>query len=70
MRVLQELIAASWADTEIAKVVRAGIKGWIDLILRLVRKAEQTIGSLGPVSAHEVTALVANAFIARLLLSN
>jgi len=70
VRVLQELIAASRADTEIAKVVRAGITGWIDLVLRLVRKAEQTIGSFGPVSADEVTALVANAFIARLLLSN
>jgi AcrR family transcriptional regulator len=63
VRVLQELIAASWSDTEVAKVVRAGIKGWIDLILGLVRKAEQTIGSLGPFSAEDVAALVANAFI-------
>src|SRR5436190_19557238 len=31
VRVLQELIAASWADTEIAKVVRAGLMGWFDL---------------------------------------
>src|SRR5215469_2027528 len=63
VRLLQELIAASWADTEVAKVVRAGIKGWIDLILTLVRKAEATITDLGPFSADEVAALVANAFI-------
>src|SRR5262245_59471668 len=28
VRVLQELMAASWADPEVAKVIRAGIKGW------------------------------------------
>src|SRR6266550_132647 len=30
VRVFQELIAASWADPAIAKVIRAGIMGWID----------------------------------------
>jgi AcrR family transcriptional regulator len=63
VRVLQELIAASWSDAEVAKVVRAGIKGWIDLIVGLVRKAEATITGLGPFSADEVAALIANAFI-------
>ena len=37
VRVLQELIAASWADAEVAKVIRAGIMGWIDLIVGLAR---------------------------------
>src|SRR6187549_3118307 len=32
VRVLQELIAASWADPAIAKVIRDGIMGWVDLI--------------------------------------
>jgi AcrR family transcriptional regulator len=63
VRVLQELIAASWSDAEVAKVVRAGLKGWIDLILTLVRKAEASITDFGPFSADEVAALVANAFI-------
>lgn len=63
VRVLQELFAASWADAEVAKVVRAGIIGWIDLIARLARKAEQQLGGLGPFTADEVAALVANAFI-------
>ena len=33
VRVLQELIAASWADAEVARVVRAGLMGWVDLIV-------------------------------------
>ena len=31
VRVLQELIAASWADAPVAKVIRAGLMGWFDL---------------------------------------
>jgi AcrR family transcriptional regulator len=63
VRVLQELIAASWADAAVAKVVRAGIMGWVDLIVVLARRAERELGGLGPFSAEECAALVANAFI-------
>jgi AcrR family transcriptional regulator len=63
VRVLQELIAASWADAAVAKVVRAGIMGWMDLIVGLARKAEREFGGLGPFSPDEVGTLVANAFI-------
>jgi AcrR family transcriptional regulator len=63
VRVLQELIAASWADAPVAKVIRAGITGWLDLITGLARRAEREFDSLGPFSAEEVAALIANAFI-------
>jgi AcrR family transcriptional regulator len=63
VRVLQELIAASWADAAVAKVIRAGIMGWIDLIVGVAREAEQRLGGLGPLTAEEVGALAANAFI-------
>jgi AcrR family transcriptional regulator len=63
VRVLQELIAASWHDAEVAKVVRAGIMGWVDLIVEVARRAERELGGLGPFSPEEVGALVANAFI-------
>jgi AcrR family transcriptional regulator len=63
VRVLQELIAASWADAPVAKVIRAGITGWVDLITGLARRAEREFGGLGPFSAEEVAALIANAFI-------
>lgn len=63
VRVLQELIAASWADAEVAKVIRAGIMGWVDLIVGVARRAEDNLGRLGPFSPEEVGAFAANAFI-------
>jgi len=63
VRVLQELIAASWADAEVAKVIRAGIMGWSNLIAEVARKAERELGGLGPFTSQEVAALVASAFI-------
>jgi len=63
VRVLQELIAASWTDAAIAKVIRAAIIGWVDLIVGAVGKAEGDFGRLGPFTPEEVAALVANAFI-------
>ncbi len=63
VRVLQELIAASWADAPVAKVVRAGLMGWLNLIADLARRAERELGGLGPFSAEEVAALVGCAFI-------
>ncbi|MGD9922300.1 MAG: TetR/AcrR family transcriptional regulator [Pseudorhodoplanes sp.] len=63
VRVLQELIAASWADAELAKIVRTGLLIWFDLLTELARKAERELGAIGPFSAQEVAALVGCAFI-------
>jgi len=63
VRVLQELNAASWSDSEVAKVVREGLKGWLDLIAGLARKAERELGGFGPFTPEEVGALVGSAFI-------
>lgn len=63
VRVLQELIAASWSDPEVAKVVRTGLMGWFELIADVVRQAEQEVGGLGPFSPEEIAALVSAAFI-------
>ena len=63
VRVLQELIAASWSDPEVAKVVRAGLMGWFALIADVARQAEKELGGLGPFSAEDVAALVSSAFI-------
>jgi AcrR family transcriptional regulator len=63
VRVLQELIAASWADAEVAKVIRDGLLIWFDLLTELARKAEQELGGVGPFSAQEVAALIGCAFI-------
>ena len=63
VRVLQELIAASWADAEVAKVIRAGLLIWFDLLTELARKAERELGGVGPFTAQEVAALIGCAFI-------
>ena len=63
VRVLQELIAASWSDPEVAKVVRSGLMGWFELIAEVARQADKELGGLGPFSAAEVAALVSSAFI-------
>jgi len=63
VRILQELIAASWADGPVAKVIQSGIIGWINLIADLARRAERDFGALAPFTADDFAALVANAFI-------
>ncbi len=63
VRVAQELIAASWSDPAVAKVVRAEQKGWLDLVNGLARRAEKELGGFGPFTAAEVGALIATAFM-------
>jgi len=63
VRVLQELIAASWADSEVAKVIRAGLIEWYDLIVGVARRAEGKFGGLGPLTPEEIGAFAANAFV-------
>jgi AcrR family transcriptional regulator len=63
VRVLQELTAASWADAEVARVVRAGLLTWFNLLTELARKAERQLGNLGPLSAEEVAALIGCAYM-------
>jgi AcrR family transcriptional regulator len=63
VRVLQELIAASWADSPVAKVIQVGLVGWFKLLGELARRAEREFGGLGPFKADEVAALVGAAFL-------
>jgi AcrR family transcriptional regulator len=63
VRVLQELIAAGFADAEVARVVRDGLIGWFNLIAGLARRAELDFGALDPFSAQEAAAMVGIAFI-------
>jgi AcrR family transcriptional regulator len=63
VRVVQEMIAASYVDTAVAKVVREGLLAWGRLIADVARLAELRLGSLGPFTAEEIAALVASSFI-------
>ena len=63
VRVLQELIAASWSNPEIARVVRQASMGWVDLITEVARTADRELDGLGPFSAVEAATLIACAFV-------
>jgi AcrR family transcriptional regulator len=63
VRVLQELWAAGYSNPQIAKVVRAGILRWQDLLTTTARKAEERFGALAGLAPEDVAALVGAAFI-------
>jgi AcrR family transcriptional regulator len=63
VRVLQEMIAASWSDPTVAKVVRVGLLGWFELITGVAHQAERELGGLGPFSAVEIAALIGSTFM-------
>lgn len=63
VRVLQELIAASWSDAAVAQVIRSALMQWVDLIVDAARKAERELGSLGSLSPEEIGAFAANLFV-------
>jgi AcrR family transcriptional regulator len=63
VRVLQEMIAAGWADGAIGARVRDLLRGWLDLITDVVHEAERTLGPLGPFPAAEIAALIGQAFL-------
>ena len=44
-------------------MVRAGIMGWVELIVGVARRAEEKFGGLGPLTPEEIGAFAANAFI-------
>ena len=61
--VLQELVAAGWSNSEIGRVVRDGIMGWITLLGELARKAQDAHGPFGPFTPEDIAALVSSSFI-------
>ena len=63
VRVLQEMIAAGWSNAEIGAAVRELLGGWFHLLAEVAREEERRGGPLGPFTADELAALVANAFI-------
>ena len=63
VRVLQELIAASWVDTEVAKVDPRGPAHLVRSHCGARAQGRAGAGGLGPFSATEVAALIGCAFI-------
>ncbi|MET0565625.1 MAG: helix-turn-helix domain-containing protein [Acidimicrobiia bacterium] len=63
VRVLHELIAAGWSDTEIAEAVWGQLRGWHEILANVAKRAEEQLGGLGPFTAAEVGALAGLPFI-------
>jgi len=63
VRILQELIAASWSDTRVAKVVRAALMKWVTLLTGAAQQAERQFGRLGNFTPEEIGTLIGVAFI-------
>ena len=63
VRVLHEMTAAGWSDSEVAAAVRTFLQGWFELLTAVARRVEARLGSLGPFTAEEVGTLVGDAFL-------
>jgi AcrR family transcriptional regulator len=63
VRVLQEMVAAGWSDSEVATQVVGLVRQWLEILERVAQEAEEQFGRLGPFSAAEVAQLVGLAFL-------
>lgn len=63
VRILQEMIAAGWSDTEVAAAVRGMVGGWHGLLGDVARKEQERGLDLGPFTPDEVAALMATPFL-------
>lgn len=63
VRVLQEMIAAGWSDSEVAAQVLAMMRSWFDLLREVAGEADARLGSLGPIKAADIASLIGLAFL-------
>ena len=63
VRVLQEMIAASWSTPTLAEAARSVLFGWYEMLTEVATEAAERLGGLGPFEPAEVATLIGNAFI-------
>ncbi len=63
VRVLHEMIAAGWADSDIANAVRRLIRGWFQLLKDVAVEAEHAHGHIGPFTPPEIGTLIGLMFM-------
>jgi AcrR family transcriptional regulator len=63
VRVLQEMIGASWSDAALAVAVREQLVGWFRLLADVARRRSDELGHLGPFTPEEVAALMGLPFL-------
>ena len=63
VRILQEMIAAGWSDTEVAAAVREYQLGWYRLLTQVAERESTRLGGFGPFEPKEVAALMGLPFM-------
>ena len=63
VRILQEMIAAGWSDTEVAAAVRRMLGGWFALLAEVAREERERGADFGPFTPDEVGALMGTPFL-------
>src|SRR6476661_5746595 len=54
VRMLQEMIAAGWTDQMIGAQVSRLLRGWFDLLERVIKESAHELGDLGPFDARTI----------------
>ena len=63
VRVLQEMMAAGWADPEIADAVRDCLDGWFTLLRSVATAAMEELGETAVSDPDQVSALIGTLFL-------
>jgi AcrR family transcriptional regulator len=63
VRILQEMIAAGWADPEVAASVRDFVGGWYRLLSDVARREQEAGADMGGLTPDEVAALMGTPFL-------
>lgn len=63
VRILQEMIAAGWSDTEVAAAVRKMVSGWYRVLADVARREQERGADLGGFTPDEIAALMGMPFL-------
>jgi AcrR family transcriptional regulator len=63
VRVLQEIIAAGWADPRIASEVKRNLRGWFALLTSVAAEAVEQLGGFDRLEPAEAAALTGSVFL-------
>jgi AcrR family transcriptional regulator len=63
VRILQELLAASWSNPDLAAAVREFLAGWFSLLTKVAGETIERVGNVGGLRPNELAGLVGMAFL-------
>jgi len=63
VRILQEMIAAGWADAEVAAAVREQVDGWYRVLADVARREQEQGADFGSFTPGEIAALMGTPFL-------